>query len=103
VVLKTCNSEAWSQQWHHNYEGYLINRHSQMCLEAGTQGTLYTKLFIYNCARGQTLHQAWDYEDGRYKNQQYGNVLTNKCMVAARKLEKMSHRQNCSKAWHDGI
>lgn len=77
VVLKPCSSvfsfSYTSFLWRHDSLGRLVNKFGK-CMEAGKSGTLYKKMFIWNCHSG--MHQRWSIRnDGRIKNRAYNKYI----------------------------
>ncbi len=107
VLLKTCNSAAWSQQWSYDSYGRLKNRHaSNKCLEAGGDGIIYKKAFIWDCHQG--THQRWDkLSNGKYKNKEHDKYLgvaycgdrSKTGYLELRNLDK-SGVCNCAQTWN---
>jgi len=72
VVLKPCKNYG-SYLWRYDSLGRLVNKYGK-CMEAGKSGTLYRKMFIWNCHSG--VHQRWEiWSDGRIKNRAYNKYI----------------------------
>jgi len=74
VQLFRCTGNN-NQRFHFDADGRLRSAlNPTKCIEAGAAGTLYRKLFVFDCHNG--LHQQWQrYSDGRIRNKGHGKYI----------------------------
>ena len=103
VLLRPCDSNAWSQRWFHEPDGRIRNLHDRRkCLEFGSNVHLYKKAYVYDCDDGNwqrfifTGRRLKNVHNGMYLGVAYCNKRPDK-----RKLEQ--HKtSNCSINWTFG-
>jgi hypothetical protein len=74
VWLYHCNGTP-AQSWYLDSSGRIHSGvNCNKCLEAGRSGTLYTKMFVWDCHNG--MHQRWTLQsDGRIRNKAYAKYI----------------------------